>query len=689
MAAFDPQRVLEERFGLTAFRPGQREAIDALLADGRLLCIQPTGHGKSLLYQLPASQLPGITLVISPLLALVRDQVSQLESRFSIHAVAMNSDQDDEENAAAMRAASAGAAKILFVAPERLDNVEAWGFLCGLPIDLIVVDEAHCISTWGHDFRPSYRRIVEAVQALTDRRPQLRVLGLTATADRRTEADIANQLAPTPDRPLNVLRATMDRANIALATVTLSGAHEKLGWLDVFLAGASGSGILYCATRDQTEVVAAYLAGRGHDVVAYHAGLAPADKRLLQEAFIRGDHRAIAATNALGMGIDKADLRFVVHVDVPGSITAYYQEVGRAGRDGQPAVGILLYDPADRRIQAHFIQSAQPTIDDFEQVLRTLEPDPQGQMPNLSQVKARSGLHPTRVAVILAELREQGRVEKVLEARRQVYRRVAGDFATLDLTRYERQRAVRTQELDAMMRYAAGEVDCLMQTLRLALGDDDAGLCGRCAQCAPATHSMPRVGEGAEVAADWLADRVLPIPAVKTNSVSEGLTLMSSEERSPRFVHFMNARARGAPSLERPTLELLERRLDVLSSRYTFTAVVPVPSGTWSQRDATAQHVADLLGVRVQDVLTWAEQPEARQGELRNNDQRRDNVRGKMTVGRVSNKGAVLLLDDYTGSGVTLAEAARALRKVAGFTGDIVPLTIAKVRWRLGARGIV
>lgn len=687
----DLDRVLIERFGLKDFRPGQRAAIEALLQDQRLLCIQPTGHGKSLLYQLPATLLPGLTLVISPLLALVRDQVAQLGARFSIPAVAINSDQEDSENAAAMQAASQGKAKILFVSPERLDNVEAWQFLLGLPIDLIVVDEAHCISTWGHDFRPSYRRIVDAVRSLSHQREGVRVLGLTATASARTEQDIAQQLAPDPEHPLTVMRASMDRANLSLATCAVAGPAQKLGWLDAYLHQVQGNGILYCATRDQTEVVATYLSALGHDVVAYHAGLPPQDKRELQAAFTRGAHKAIAATNALGMGIDKADLRFIVHVDVPGSITAYYQEVGRAGRDGKPAQGVLLFDPADRRIQAHFIQSAQPTSDDFEQIQSVVCADAQGQWPNLMRIKKQSGLHPTRVSVVLAELREQGHIEKVLDGRRQVYRLAEGHHAPLDLTRYERQHEVRTSELKAMMGYADDKVPCAMQALRVALGDPTARVCGRCRLCAPQSWSLPAPGAGVAAAQQWLSDRVLPISAVRTHKVAQGVALLSGEDRSPDFVHFMKARSQDGVQLTPPMVDLLNARLAGLKGEHTFCAIVAAPSRTWVQRRATAEHLAAQLGVPWLDVLSWRQPPEARQGELLNNDQRRDNVKGKLTsaLPALPSERAILLLDDYTGSGATLAEVARTLRKDAAWAGPIVPLVIAKVRWRLGARGMV
>ncbi len=686
----DLQDILRDRFGLPSFRAGQQESIEALLKDRRLLCIQPTGHGKSLLYQLPAVLLPGITLVISPLLALVRDQVGQLKTRFKIPAGSINSDQDDAENEAAMAAAQSGETKILFVSPERLDNPVAWDFLRKLPIDLVVVDEAHCISTWGHDFRPSYRRIVEAVRELAEIRPQIHVLGLTATASHRTEQDIAGQLAPSDDLPLKVMRASMDRPNLALASVSLDGLCQKLGWLESFLTDVEGTGIIYCATREQTTTIAGYLSSRNLDVAAYHAGLDPQEKRRLQAAFTKGSHKAIIATNALGMGIDKADLRFIVHADVPGSITAYYQEVGRAGRDGLPARGILLYDPADRRIQSHFIRSAQPTEADFEAVLETLQTNDEGQWPNLTQVKMRAGLHPTRIAVVLAELREQGRVIKTAVARRQVYQTVPGEHPALDLTRYTRQNEVRTQELAAMVEFAEGQPRCAMEALRRPLGDSETSVCGQCRSCAPEAWDLPSPSAETRAAEQWLGDRILPLPAVRTHKVSEGLTLMTSEQRSTMFMDFMKTRSDGSQELSPELKKLLLNRVDSLANRHSFSAVLALPSSTWSQREPTAQAIADRLGIPLLlDTLTWKSPPESRQGQLLNNDQRRDNVKGKMTLSATLPAGALLILDDYTGSGATLSEAARALRKTADHKGALVPVVIARVRWRLGARGIV
>ncbi len=276
----------------------------------------------------------------------------------------------------------------------------------------------------------------------------------------------------------------MDRPNLALHVLPVNGLARKLVTVQALLDDFDGCGIIYCATREHTELAAAYLRQAGLDAVAYHAGFDPEHKRRVQQAFLQGGHRAIVATNALGMGIDKPDIRFVMHVDVPGSITAYYQEVGRAGRDGLPAAGVLLFDEADRRIQDHFIHAAQPTPKDFAKILQGLDPDDTGMWPSLNLLKVRSGLYPTRVTVIVAELVEQGLIAKRLQERKQVYVRTDAQQQP-DLSRYERQHQVRGRELEAMLSYGRGEVACAMQALRQALGDTEATPCGHCGHCDP------------------------------------------------------------------------------------------------------------------------------------------------------------------------------------------------------------
>ena len=684
----DIDQALRERFGFDSFRPGQREAIDALLRQRRLLCIQPTGHGKSLLYQLPATVLPGMTVVISPLLALMRDQVGQLVERFDIAAASINSDQTEEENAEVISAAGEGRLRILFVAPEKLDNLVQFRFLLSLPVSLLVIDEAHCISTWGHDFRPAYRRILDAVVHFSERRPELRVLALTATAGDRTERDIAGLLG-TEDAPLAIHRQGMDRPNLTLALRSVRGLPAKLEALLGVMREVQGCAVLYCATRDQTEIVAGYLAANGVPVTAYHAGLDPSRKRELQEGFTSGAVPMIAATNALGMGIDKSDIRFIAHVDVPGSITAYYQEVGRAGRDGEPATGLLLFDPGDQEVQRYFIRSAQPTAEDFEVIRGVIEGA--AESPGLMAIKSRTGLHPTRVTVVIAELVEQGFVQKVLVGRRQCYV-WTGREGTPDLSRYRQQLEVREGELDAMLHYGRGDPPCLMQALRIALGDESAELCGRCDRCldgavmpVAADPSPPLISAEA-----WLESRSIPLAGSRYPKMEPGYALLDGPMRGRLFAEFMRGRASGKMPPQR-LVAVLRGVLDQLAEGRRFASIVTLPSRSWSCRQEVGDLIAEHLGAAHLPLLRYTREPEARQGALYNNDQRRDNVDGCIgyDAGVDIPDGAMLLVDDYIGSRATLREAGNVLRKRLRWQGELVPLVFARVRWKLGTSGMI
>ena len=458
--------LLQQQFGFKEFRRGQLEAIRTLLQNNRLLCIQPTGHGKSLLYQLPSCLLKGITLVISPLLALMRDQIEHLNHRFQIPAASINSDQSEEENDRARGMAATGQIKVLFVSPEQLDHIDRFAYLLNLPISLIVIDEAHCISTWGHDFRPSYRQILHFIQAVEKVNPEVKILGLTATADERVEKDIERHLS-SPLQKVHVLRENMDRPNIQLSMLAAEGIASKLFLCKELLSKLEGSGLIYCATRENTELTAEYLQQEGFSIIAYHAGLESEEKRKIQTAFSSDQYKVVSATTALGMGIDKGNLRFIIHFDIPGSITAYYQEVGRCGRDGLKAQGILLYDKADRKIQEYFIESSLPSVQDFEKVADAVRSSEEP--PNLTKIKRATGLHPTRVLIVVAELIEQGHLKKESVKGSQVYQLGDQDLP-LDLSRYTTQYLAKTQELEKIIAYAEQTSLCRMAMLRSAFG---------------------------------------------------------------------------------------------------------------------------------------------------------------------------------------------------------------------------
>ncbi len=682
--------ILQDRFGFDKFREGQFEAISALMEKNRLLCIQPTGHGKSLLYQLPTILLDGITLVISPLLALMRDQLLHLNKRFNIPATSINSDQSEIENYEAKKSAKESKIQILFVAPEQLNNIEQFEFLLSLPISLIVIDEAHCISTWGHDFRPSYRQIVQLVHHLEQKNSSIKVLGLTATANHKTENDIEKQLSV--DKPLITHRASMDRPNIQLSVIHAQNLAQKLAFTEQLITQLEGDGLIYCATRENTEIVAEYCRKRNINIVAYHAGMDPNEKRILQQNFITGKYKVISATNALGMGIDKQDLRFIIHFDVPGSIIAYYQEVGRCGRDGLPAHGILLFDPKDKKIQQHFIESAQPTEIDFQQIITVVEQA--SEPPSLMTIKRLTGLHPTRVIVIIAELVEQNLLQKSKQNGSQVYTHTAIPYHP-DLTRYKNQHQIKTQELQAMLHYGDQNETCRMLLLRKTLSDNQAENCGHCDICAKQSLKTNINTENVHLISNWLTRRAVNTKAVRTNNISEGISILDGKLRSPLFINFMRNRAKNSdvqPALTNELIELIKQHLNLLTQKHPFGSVMPIPSRTWLARDQIAALIAQYLNVpALLGTLTWKEMPTNRQGKLLNNDQRRYNVSQKMTVTSQSAipKGAILLLDDYTGSGATIKESARTLRKDAKLRQNIVPFTIAVIKWRLGNPGMI
>ena len=331
------RETLSEVFGFSGFRPGQEEIIADVLGGRDVFAVMPTGSGKSLCYQLPALLRDGLTLVISPLKALMRDQVSQL-SMLGVAAATINSANSPGENAEAEDRAREGRLSLLYLSPEKAVRQASLDWLAGARVSLLVIDEAHCVSQWGHDFRPEYLQL----GALGPQLGNPQTMAMTATADRATRAEIAEKLFAAPPK---IFVAGFDRPNIRLEMAAKAGSGRQLMG---FLARHRGeSGIVYCASRKGTEVLAAALVGDGFDAVAYHAGMEDGRRNAAQDRFQREDGVVVVATIAFGMGIDKPDVRFVAHADMPSSIEAYYQEIGRAGRDGLPAEAFALYGLAD------------------------------------------------------------------------------------------------------------------------------------------------------------------------------------------------------------------------------------------------------------------------------------------------------------------------------------------------------
>ncbi len=401
---------LHRHFRYETFRLGQEEAVQRILAGESLLVVMPTGSGKSLCFQLPAFMGEGLTLVVSPLIALMKDQVDALAERDLAAATCINSTIDPEEQRARIDGMATGQYRLVYVAPERFRNARFVNSLSRIPLDRLVVDEAHCISEWGHDFRPDYLYLRDVIASLDG--PQ--VIALTATATPRVQDDIVAALGATD---MGKVVTGFDRPNLRFEVLKSHYADDKIAAMERLAAQLQGSGIVYTGTRRDAETVADLLQQQlGEAVGCYHAGLPDDVRRLTQDTFMSGRTRIVVATKAFGMGIDKHDLRFVVHYSIPGSVEAYYQEAGRAGRDGQPARCILLYTPADRGLQEFFIEKDVPSQGDvyslFDSIAARCSAGDQCAVDS-DEAKAQLGLHPNATAIALALLEKAGAIQRL------------------------------------------------------------------------------------------------------------------------------------------------------------------------------------------------------------------------------------------------------------------------------------
>jgi ATP-dependent DNA helicase RecQ len=465
-------------FGFRKFRPGQAEAVDSAMQGHDTLVVMPTGSGKSLCFQLTALALDGVTVVVSPLISLMKDQVDHLFAN-GVWAVGMNSTLTPQQQVAAEDDIARGRAAIVYSTPERLADARFRGLLRARKVELFVVDEAHCVSQWGHDFRPDYLGLREAIDDLG--RPP--VMALTATATPDVIEDVLAQLR-MPDA--EVVHTGFYRANLDLNVVHARGEAEKRALLLERLRHTDGNGIIYSATIKAVEELTTFLKSQGLSADGYHGRLSARRRAEAQDRFMADEFKALVATNAFGLGIDKPDIRFVLHYHLPGTTEAFYQEFGRAGRDGDRACGALLYDPDDRKLLRFFQAKSYPDGDDLTNAHHTLlllhnRPEP----PTLPEILAISPLSAGRMKVCLSLFTARGVVGYETGGR---YRLLCPDMTRDELARTGqsyRDRQERDQRKhQEMVGYAEGRA-CRWQTLLTYFGGE--GLpeerCGHCDHC--------------------------------------------------------------------------------------------------------------------------------------------------------------------------------------------------------------
>ena len=468
-----------DQFGFDGLRPGQEEAIRAVLAGRDTLAVMPTGAGKSAIYQLAGLMLEGPTLVVSPLISLQQDQVESIEDDLGATAARLNSALSEGERRAALAGFAAGETEFLLLAPEQLAREETLAELAGARPSLVVIDEAHCISEWGHDFRPEYLRLGAMIDALG--RPV--TLALTATAAPPVRREIVERLGL---REPQILVRGFDRPNLRLGVETflpeVDGEDAKdRAFLDRVVALES-PGIVYAATRRRTEDLAAALRDRGVRATPYHAGMKPKERERAQAAFMDGETDVVVATTAFGMGIDKPDVRFVVHAEASESLDAYYQEIGRAGRDGEPATAILFYQPGDLGLRRFFAGGGMVDLDEAElivqKVRRRKTPYP------IADLMKATGIAETRLARTLHRLQDVGAV-KLLPNGDAVPGERKGSATALAAEALEHQthqRQFAQSRVEMVRRYAEGR-GCRRAALLGYFGEHYDPPCGACDVC--------------------------------------------------------------------------------------------------------------------------------------------------------------------------------------------------------------
>ena len=674
------QALIEHALGEGAqFRPGQLEAIEALVdRSARLLVVQATGWGKSVVYFIATKLLReaghGPTVLISPLLSLMRDQM-RMADRLGVRAMSITSENTDDWQAVRDEIAN-DRCDILLVSPERLGNEEFQ--MQVIPsirhgIGLFVVDEAHCVSDWGHDFRPDYRRIIRIVRQLP---PNVPVLATTATANDRVISDVRGQLGD-----LEVMRGRLARHSLRLQSIQLTDQAERLAWLDRHLPELPGSGIVYCLTIADCLRAAAWLRSRGIDVAPYFADLDTDEKTTLESRLLRNDIKALVSTVALGMGFDKPDLGFVVHFQRPGSVVAYYQQIGRAGRALDDAIAVLLNGREDDEIHDYFISTAFPGVETLRHLLALVEESPG---IKLRGIEAAINLRRSRLSLCL----------KFLEVDQAVYRDGGGYFRTPtawtpDLDRWAGVTERRGIELERMREFASS-TDCLMERVTRELDDPDAAPCGRCANCAgpivasdadPATvrdaiEFLQRSHRPIEPRKQWPAGVVAgrtTIPVGERPEVGRALSIWGDAGWGATVRDGKYEVGRFADDLADAAAQMI----DAWHLQQAPAWVTAVPSLRHPELVVDlAERVAQRLGllfapaiVKLRDTVP--------QKTRENSSQQAANVYGAFGLaGELPTRAPVLLLDDVVDSRWTFTECARVLR-LAG-VGAVIPVALAE-----------
>mgnify|MGYP006278876169 CR=1 FL=1 len=657
----EAENKLKEWFRLDSFYDEQWTAIERLLRGERILMIERTGYGKSLVFQFTAMVLTGTTVIFSPLIALMRDQVTRLRS-LGIPAAFINSALTPEEKADTLSKAKTGEYKMLYIAPERQEDDEWQEAVRSMRLGMVVVDEAHCISVWGHDFRPSFRRIVHLVKQLQADFP---VLACTATATPRVQADIEAQLDNTR---LSVIRGDLSRPNFRLRVVKADNQEAKMLFVLDFLRKAEGSGLMYCGTRVESEQFANWLEYNDIEATYYNAGLDNETRKSIETGLMSNSFKCVVATNALGMGIDKPDIRFIIHTQAPSSPLHYYQEIGRAGRDGKPTDIILLYNGQDDELPLSFINNARPAAAQYNRVMEALKQEPLG----LHGIILKVNLKQTRVNVILNDLLDQNIIVKNPTTGKYEYRYGAPE---LNQEPFEALRIAKLSDFKAMKEFI-DLTSCRMGFLRTFLGDRPIEMCGNCDVDTGNIQKADTTNKGMEQIHAF-REEYFPVLEVqtKTNNMVNGVAAsyygisnVGTAIRRSKYEHGGDF----PDFLLRLTLKAFRKHFGDLE--FDLALYVP-PTESGDLVKNFAEKIAGVLRLPLSHDLVKIRETRP-QKDFESAIGKKDNLKGAFECTAEVEGKRILLIDDIFDSGQTLKTTGTLLKQKGA--SMIAPLTIAK-----------
>lgn len=663
---------LKQVFGIEHFYDEQWSTIERLLKGERMLLIERTGFGKSLCYQFPAMLFDGVTIIFSPLIALMRDQVNSLNAK-GIPARYINSEQSLEDNTQAISDALEGNIKILYIAPERQENQEWIEATRKIRLSMIVIDEAHTISVWGHDFRPAFRRIINLVNLLPKNMP---VLATTATATPHVQQDIEKQIGGN----LHTIRGNLERNNFRLYVVETSSEEEKMIGLSHWLDKLPGTGLIYVGTRIQTEQYTRWLEQNGINCIAYNAGLEAGQRKDIEQGLMENRWKCVISTNALGMGIDKPDIRFIIHTQIPASPIHYYQEIGRAGRDGQPTIAILFYNSAvdangtqeDYKLPKSFIESARPSVEKYQKIISILQEEPLG----LHDLMRKSNLKQTPVTVVKADLIDQNIIKEVSYNGHKKFEYQFG-AKVLDTKGFEELRITKLKELDCMVDYVF-TTRPRMEFLCDFLGDTHRHFHHNCDNTNLVKHKV-KVSEEDKERIKNFWDNYFPKLMVengKSNLINGVAGAYYGTSNVGTAIHQCKYGQGGdfPDSLLKITLRAFHKQYG--NKKFDCILYVP-PTVSGDLVKNFASKISMILKIPISNQLQKTRKTEA-QKIFQNSPLKKDNVAGAFVLEKPDSiiGKSILLIDDIFDSGATLKEIGKMLTH-AGAT-EIAPLVIAK-----------